>query len=70
MASKKTLNLDNLAALGPERLAALRTPRSFVDWQRRREFLKDLDQQRGPHASYARKTGFWKQVAEMSGTRF
>src|SRR5688572_6922014 len=87
MASKKTLNLDNLAALGPERLAAilielaagnaeikrrlrlelaaqagggnalaaevgkrltaLRTARSFVDWQKRREFLKDLDQQRG-----------------------
>src|SRR4051794_32877179 len=86
MASKKTLNQDNLAALGPERLAAilielaagnaeikrrlrlelaaqagggdalaaevgkrltaLRTARSFVDWQKRREFLKDLDQQR------------------------
>ena len=86
MASKKTLNLDNLAALGPERLAtilievaagnadikrrlrlelaaqagggdalaaevgkrltALRAARSFVDWQKRREFLKDLDQQR------------------------
>ena len=86
MASKKTLNLDNLAALGPERLAAilidvaagnaeikrrlrlelaeqtgggdalaaevgkrltaLRNARSFVDWQKRREFLKDLDQQR------------------------
>ena len=83
---KKTLNLDNLAALGPERLAAilidvaagnaeikrrlrlelaertgggdalaaevgkrltaLRSARSFVDWQKRREFLKDLDQQR------------------------
>ena len=110
MASKKTLNLDNLASLGPERLAAilidvaagnaeikrrlrlelaeqtggcdalaaevskrltaLRNARSFVDWQRRREFLKDLDQQRGLHASYARKTGFWKQVAEMSGTQF
>jgi hypothetical protein len=86
MASKKTLNLDNLAALGPERLAAilidvaagnadikrrlrlelaaqagggdalaaevgkrltaLRTARSFVDWQKRRDFVKDLDQQR------------------------
>jgi hypothetical protein len=86
MALKKTLNLDNLAALGPERLAAilidvaagnaeikrrlrlelaaqagggdalaaevgkrltaLRAARSFVDWQKRREFLKDLDQQR------------------------
>jgi hypothetical protein len=86
MASKKTLNLDNLAALGPERLAAilvdlaagsaeirrrlrlelaaqagggdavaaevgkrltaLRSARSFVDWQKRRDFVKDLDQQR------------------------
>jgi hypothetical protein len=86
MASKKTLNLDKLAALDPERLAAilielaagnadikrrlrlelaaqagggdalaaevgkrltaLRIARSFVDWQKRREFLKDLDQQR------------------------
>jgi hypothetical protein len=47
MASKKTLNLDNMAALRPECLAGLRTARSFVDWQRRREFWKDLDQQRG-----------------------
>jgi hypothetical protein len=85
MASKKTVNLDNLAALGPERLAtilvdlaeddaevrrrlrlelaaqagadtiaaeigkritALRKARSFVDWQKRREFVKDLDLQR------------------------
>jgi hypothetical protein len=86
MVSRKTLNQDNLAALGPERLAAilievaagnaeikrrlrlelaertgggdalaaevgkrltaLRNARSFVDWQKRREFLKDLDQQR------------------------
>src|SRR3954470_17201055 len=90
MASKKTLNQDNLAALGPERLAtilidvaagnaeikrrlrlelaaqagggdalaaevgkrlpALRAARSFVDWQKRREFLKDLDQQRRLYA--------------------
>ena len=85
MASKKTVTLDNLAALGPERLAAilldlaetdaevkrrlrlelaaqvggdaiaaeigkritaLRTARSFVDWQKRRDFVKDLDLQR------------------------
>ena len=85
MASKKTVTLDNLAALGPERLAAilvdlaeddaevrrrlrlelaaqaggdaiaaeigkritaLRKARSFVDWQKRREFVKDLDLQR------------------------
>ena len=84
-ASKKTLNLDNLQALGarrlaglllelaagdaaakrrlrlelsaeagPEavaadigkRLAALRQARSFVDWQKRPAFVKDLDQQR------------------------
>jgi len=85
MASKKTLNLDNLQALGarrlaelllelaagdaaakrrlrlelsaeagPEavaadigkRLATLRQARSFVDWQKRPAFVKDLDQQR------------------------
>src|SRR3954468_8683083 len=85
MASKKTLNLDNLQALGarrlaelllelaagdaaakrrlrlelsaeagPEavaadigkRLAALRQARSFVDWQKRPAFVRDLDQQR------------------------
>jgi hypothetical protein len=85
MASKKTVTLDNLTALGPERLAAilldlaetdaevkrrlrlelaaqvggdaiaaeigkritaLRTARSFVDWQKRRDFVKDLDLQR------------------------
>ena len=84
-ASKKTLNLDNLEALGarrlaelllelaagdaaakrrlrlelsaeagPEavaadigkRLATLRQARSFVDWQKRPAFVKDLDQQR------------------------
>jgi hypothetical protein len=85
MASKKTVTLDNLAALGPERLAAilveladgdaelkgrlrlelaaqaggdtiaaeigkritaLKNARSFVDWQKRRDFVKDLDLQR------------------------
>lgn len=85
MASKKTATLDNLAALGAERLAAilveladsdakikrrlrlelaaqtggdivaaeigkrlaaLRSARSFVDWQQRRDFVKDLDLQR------------------------
>ena len=85
MASKKTLNLDNLQALGarrlaelllelaagdaaakrrlrlelsaeagPEavaadigkRLATLRQARSFVDWQKRPAFVKDLDRQR------------------------
>jgi hypothetical protein len=85
MASKKTVSLHNLAALGAERLAAilvglaeanaevkrrlrlelaaqvggdsiaaeigkritaLRKARSFVDWQKRRDFVKDLDLQR------------------------
>jgi hypothetical protein len=85
MASKKTVTLENLAVLGPERLAAilveladanaevkrrlrlelaaqvggdtvaaeiskritvLRTARSFIDWQKRRDFVKDLDLQR------------------------
>ena len=85
MASKKTVTLDNLVALGPERLAtilveladgdaevkrrlrlelaaqqggdsvaaevgkriaALKSARSFVDWQRRRDFVRDLDLQR------------------------
>ena len=85
MASKKTVTLDNLMALGPERLAAilveladgdaevkrrlrlelaaqtggdtiaaeigkritaLRSARSFIDWQKRRDFVKDLDLQR------------------------
>ena len=85
MASKKTVTLDNLAALGPERLAAilveladgdaeikrrlrlelaaqagddtiaaeiskrltaLRSARSFLDWQQRRDFVKGLDLQR------------------------
>ena len=85
MASRKTVTLDNLMALGPERLAvilveladgnaevkrrlrlelaaqtggniiaaeigkrlaALRSARSFIDWQRRRDFVRDLDLQR------------------------
>ena len=85
MASKKTVTLDNLAALGAERLAAilvelgdrdaeikrrlrlelaaqtgsdtvaaeigkrlaaLRSARSFVDWQQRPDFVKGLDLQR------------------------
>src|SRR5690242_17410407 len=85
MASRKTVTLDNLMALGPEhlatilveladgnaevkrrlrlelaaqtggnviaaeigkRLAVLRSARSFIDWQRRRDFVKDLDLQR------------------------
>src|SRR5271165_6329961 len=85
MASKKTVTLDNLAALGADRLAALlveladsdaeikrrlrlelaaqtgsdtvvteigkrlvalRSARSFVDWQQRRDFVKGLDLQR------------------------
>src|SRR4051794_8409508 len=84
-ASKKTLNLDNLQALGARRLAALllelaagdaaakrrlrlelsaeagpaavaadigkrlgalRQARSFIDWQKRPAFVKDLDRQR------------------------
>src|SRR5437763_10003608 len=85
MAPKKTVTLQNLASLGPERLAAilvdlaeadvevkrrlrlelaaqaggdsiaaeigkritaLRKARSFIDWQKRRDFVKDLDLQR------------------------
>src|SRR5271165_3168883 len=85
MASKKTVTLDNLAALGADRLAALLveladsdaeikrrlrlelaaqtgsdtvateigkrlaalgSARSFVDWQKRRDFVKGLDLQR------------------------
>ena len=84
-ASKKTVSLDNLAALGAERLsailvelaehdpevkrrlrlelaaqqggdsiaaeigkriAALRSARSFIDWEKRRDFVRDLDLQR------------------------
>ena len=37
---------DTLAAEISKRLAALRSARSFVDWQRRRDFVKDLDLQR------------------------
>lgn len=85
MASKKTVSIDNLAALGAQRLAtllfeladshpeikrrlrlelaaegggdiiaaqiskrlmALRKARSFIDWQKRKSFLMDLDLQR------------------------
>src|SRR3954466_3711135 len=85
MASKKSVNAENLAALGAERLAAilmdladqdadtkrrlrlelagqaggeiiareiskrltsLKSARSFVDWHKRRDFVKDLDLQR------------------------
>src|SRR3984885_1880034 len=85
MAPRKTVTLENLVALGPERLAAilvdladgdaevkrrlrlelaaqvggdsiaaeigkrittLKNARSFVDWQKRRDFVKDLDLQR------------------------
>lgn len=85
MVSKKTVTMDNLVALGPERLAAilveladgdakikrglrlelaaqagddtiaaeiskrlsaLRSARSFVDWQQRRDFVKGLDLQK------------------------
>ena len=85
MASKKTVNLENLAALGSQRLAtiilelsegdaeikrrlrlelaaevggdaiaaeigkrltALRTARSFIGWEKSRDFAKDLDTQR------------------------
>src|SRR5215207_84022 len=85
MASKKSVNAENLAALGAQRLAAilmdlaehdadtkrrlrlelagqaggeiiaaeiskrltsLKSARSFVDWHKRRDFVKDLDLQR------------------------
>src|SRR3954467_6934202 len=85
MASKKSVNAENLAALGAERLAgilmdlaeqdadtkrrlrlelagqaggeiiaaeiskrltSLKSARSFVDWHKRRDFVKDLDLQR------------------------
>jgi len=85
MVSKTTITLDNLTALGPERLAAilveladddaevkrrlrlelaaqaggdtiaaeigkrittLRSARSFIDWPKRRDFVRDLDLQR------------------------
>jgi hypothetical protein len=95
MASKKTVTLDNLTALGPERLAAilvdlaetdaevkrrlrlelaaqvggdtiaaeiskritsLRNARSFIDWQKRRDFVKDLDLQRAMIADRVAQT--------------
>jgi tetratricopeptide (TPR) repeat protein len=37
---------DTIAAEIGKRLAALRSARSFVDWQQRRDFVKDLDLQR------------------------
>jgi hypothetical protein len=94
--SKKTVTLDNLLALGPERLAAilvdlaagdagikrrlrlelaaqagggdavateigkrltaLKKARSFVDWQKRRDFVKDLDGQRAMIADRVAQT--------------
>ena len=51
---KRRLRLELAAAEGGEaiaaeigkRIVALKTARSFVDWQKRREFVKDLDLQR------------------------
>src|SRR4028118_258577 len=37
---------DTIAAEIGKRLAALRSARSFIDWQRRRDFVRDLDLQR------------------------
>src|SRR6266513_437072 len=37
---------DSIAAEIGKRIAALRKARSFVDWQKRRDFVKDLDLQR------------------------
>jgi len=37
---------DSVAAEVGKRLAALRSARSFVDWQKRRDFVRDLDLQR------------------------
>ncbi len=37
---------DSIAAEIGKRITALRSARSFVDWQKRREFVRDLDQQR------------------------
>ncbi len=95
MASKQTVTLENLLALGPERLAAilvglaeddaevkrrlrlemaaqaggdtiaaeigkrittLRSAKSFVDWQKRRDFVKDLDLQRSMIVSRVAQT--------------
>ncbi len=52
--TKRRLRLELSAEAGPEavavdigkRLTALRQARSFVDWQKRSAFVKDLDQQR------------------------
>lgn len=37
---------DSIAAQIGKRLTALKAARSFIDWQKRREFVKDLDLQR------------------------
>ena len=37
---------DTIAAEIGKRIAALRSARSFIDWQKRRDFVKDLDLQR------------------------
>src|SRR3954470_518947 len=37
---------DSIAAEIGKRITALSSARSFVDWQKRREFVRDLDQQR------------------------
>ena len=37
---------DTIAAEIGKRITALRSARSFVDWQKRRDFVKDLDLQR------------------------
>jgi hypothetical protein len=37
---------DSIAAQIGKRLTALKAARSFIDWQKRREFMKDLDLQR------------------------
>lgn len=37
---------DSIAAEIGKRISALRSARSFVDWQKRRDFVRDLDLQR------------------------
>lgn len=37
---------DTIAALISKRISSLRSARSFVDWQKRRDFVKELDLQR------------------------
>jgi hypothetical protein len=37
---------ETIAAVIGKRLIAMRTPRSFVDWTKRREFVRDLDTHR------------------------